>query len=266
MSVNSIGKVGRVQQTSIPSIEQERERRRLELNRTESFERGSSGVDLGAFKSTIDPATQASIDELYAGFSAETREQLQAQSEALGEALFGAVSSTGSGLSAAESAGSEVLTAYLAGKGSDDLRDVNQDFMFMALGGMESYLKGFADKVQSNTQVAKDTRTDLTELRDMLSDWPDNEKRTFSWTEVTYDEKGNPTVVKHENEELDKKGAEELQKKLELQLQTTTEMNEMAKFDLQAKYQDYQQAVQTLAGIQKQVYDDAMKIVNNLRA
>ncbi len=40
---------------------------------------------------------------------------------------------------------------------------------------------------------------------------------------------------------------------------------QLAQFDLQKVYQDYQRAVQTIADIQKTMHDDAMTIINNLK-
>jgi hypothetical protein len=60
-------------------------------------------------------------------------------------------------------------------------------------------------------------------------------------------------------------GAEAALARLDAQLKAATDGAQAAQFDLQKVYQDYQQAVATLAGIQKQVHDDAMKIIGNLK-
>jgi hypothetical protein len=60
-------------------------------------------------------------------------------------------------------------------------------------------------------------------------------------------------------------GAEAALARLDAQLKAATDGTQAAQFDLQKVYQDYQQAVATLAGIQKQVHDDAMKIIGNLK-
>jgi len=60
-------------------------------------------------------------------------------------------------------------------------------------------------------------------------------------------------------------GAETALARVEAQLKAATEASQAAQLDLQKVYQDYQQAVATLAAIQKQVHDDAVKIISNLR-
>lgn len=265
MAVTTLGKVDHVSsQLSTPQLEETRQRRHLDRETRESFERGS-GTDLSGYAPPLDAPTRASIEAFYGAYGPSERVALQAASLELGKALLNA-GPAGATSSALQEASATTLATYLTTTGSDDRAQTSQDFMRMALGGMEAYLRGFAEKVQANTGIAKELRTTLTELRDMLADWPAGaDKQHFTWTEVTYDDRGNPTLATKEAD-LTKQEAQQLLERLEEQLATTSEMSEIAKFDLQAKYQDYQQAVQTLAGIQKQVHDDASKIIHNLKA
>ena len=269
MAVNNVGRVGQVQAPA--TVEETRgpaQRRRLDLDQGSTFELGS-GADLGGFVSPLDAETQAGIASFYARFQPEQRAQLQAAGADLGAAILGGASgsgaATGTASSALEATTSEAMATYLATTGADSQSQVGQDFMWMAIGGMESYLKGFADKMQNALDLTNDLRTEGTELRDMLSNWPDGKTQSFTWKEVTFDDKGNPTVTEH-TQDLTKDQATELLAKLEDQQKSASDVSDLAKFDLQNKYQDYQQAVQTLAGIQKQTFDDAKAIINNLRA
>lgn len=73
-------------------------------------------------------------------------------------------------------------------------------------------------------------------------------------------------LVRGPEQQVNLSAAEAALARLEAQLKAATDTMRAAQFDLQKVYQDYQQAVSTLANIQKQVHDDAMKIISNLRA
>jgi hypothetical protein len=264
MAVSDVGRIDKIQTpTTVDEPPKAEARRRLELDRNESFERGSS-ADLRGFVSPVDPQTQASIASFYAAYTAEQQAQLQSASEQLGSALLNA-GGTGMTSSALQDATNTALATYLTTTGTDDLGRVSQSFMYLALGGMESYLAGFASKLKEINGIAQESRTEIMELQDMLKDWPDGQSQEFTWHTVSFDENGNPTVQTH-TETLSKEDAQKLLDDLNMQQQSIGDMSDMAKFDLQSKYQDYTQAVQTLAGIQKQTYDDAMKIIANLKA
>lgn len=265
MAVSSIGKLEQVRPSiAVGEAPQTEQRRRLELDRTSSFERASSTA-LGGFVSPVEPQTQAGISAFYAGLSAEQRPRLEAASLDLGQALLGA-GSAGTGSPALEEATATALATYVTTTGAEDYARISQDFMYMAMSGMESQLRDFTDRLSQNMELGQDLRTSCTELRDMLSDWPEGETQSFSWTEVTYDDENNPLVVRHEDEALTKDDAEKLLTTLETQLAGVSDVSELAKLDLQQVYQDYQQAVQTLTSIQKTMHDDAMKIVANMKA
>jgi len=118
-------------------------------------------------------------------------------------------------------------------------------------------------KIKAKNKLADKIRTDLTELRNELANWPDDgSTRTFSWTEV----KADGTVVRHENEALTKQQAQALMANLEEQLASVKEMSELAKFDLQKNLQDYQQALQTFSAILKDAHDQMMRTIQNLKA
>ena len=88
--------------------------------------------------------------------------------------------------------------------------------------------------------------TEVTELEDMLQDWPDGESRSFSWIEMTYDENGMAKVTEKSGT-LTKEQASGLLEDLKKAQANHADMSEMGKFNLQKHFQDYQQAVQTLA-------------------
>ena len=82
---------------------------------------------------------------------------------------------------------------------------------------------------------------------------------------MTFDEQGNMKVVQREGD-LNKAEAEALMKNLEQQLATLTDMNELQRFDLQQKVQDYQQGLNTLSGLLKAQHESMKAIIQNLKA
>src|SRR5690606_20490970 len=108
-------------------------------------------------------------------------------------------------------------------------------------------------------------RTDIMALQDELKDWPDGALKEFTWTEVSYDQDGNPTVTEHSGK-LTKEQAEGLLDKLNSQLSSANDISELKKFDLQRMYQDYQQGIGTLTAIMKDMHDTAKQMLNNMKA
>ncbi|MFC1611003.1 hypothetical protein ACFL6C_08595 [Myxococcota bacterium] len=159
------------------------------------------------------------------------------------------------------------LEVYMLSSGTDQADNAVQGVMFGAMVGIEQELGNFAKDFQNKLHLAGDVRTDITELRDELADWPDDgSKRSFSWTEVTFDENGKMIVTEHTNVALSKEDAQALMEKLEQQLATLTEMNDLQKFDLQRMTHDYQQALSTLSALLKSQHDSLMAIIRNVKS
>ncbi len=264
MAVNSVGRVEKVTgQIGLTDLEREEQRRRLDLNATESFERGSVGVDVSALSGLIDPQAQAVVAAQMAQLSADDRGKLEGASRKLGSALLSSgLSSTSDEV---EAASSEAVTTYLATTGAQDLADANHSFMYMAVTGLESVLGDLALDMKVYNGAKSELRTEVTELCDMVKNWPEGEKQSFSWIEVTKDKDGAP-VVSERTEELDKAGAEKLLAELETLSQNVGDDAQMFQLQLQQALEKVNENVSLLATIQKQMYDDAMKVLNNLRA
>jgi hypothetical protein len=264
MAVNHVDRIQRVQvPSSLPAAEQPRQRERLDLDQGEGFDSGTS-TDLGGYTPAADPQVQARLGVLYAGLSDDQAAKLRSSSASLGKALItaGASASTSSEV---QDTGASTLALWLAGAGSDANAATGDEFMSLAIGGMESYLADFAKNLKDGINLGKELRTYQTELQDMLSSWPAGKTQSFTWKEVVFDSKGGYTVVE-KSADLTKDQAKQLLDKLGEQGKSLSDTNDLAKYDLQQKYQDYTQAVQTLAGIQSQVYLDAMKVIGNLKA
>jgi hypothetical protein len=266
MAVNSIGRVAETRETSRVNEEQRAEySRRLELSQQSWFD-GGSKADLSGFVSPLDADTKAGIADLYAGVSETDRAKLESAGKQMGAALLSAGGKTATTSSAFKEAETNALVTYVTTTGADKANQVAQGFFYMALSGAESYLRSFANRVNYVNGVNRDLRTEITELRDMLTDWPEGATQTFSWKEVTFDAEGKPTTVSHTNEKLTKEQADSLLDKLEGMQASCSEVKQLAEFDLQKCNQDYSQAVNTLADIQKQMHDDAKAVIANLKS
>ena len=132
--------------------------------------------------------------------------------------------------------------------------------------GVETDLGEFARMVQGKTKLAGELRTDMTELRNAISEWPEGGgKQYFEWTEVKYDKDGNMSVTEHKGE-LTKGEAENKLKDLEEQQGTLRDMTEMDKFQLQQMTHDYQQAMNTLTAMLKNMHDTMKATIANVKA
>ncbi len=273
-TVNTNLRVDKVSQHEVQAPQLEEQRRRLNLDSGDRLDRGRqlARFDFSTFHGPMSPEDQAGVAGLFSSFKGDQAALRNASLE-LGTQLMspGAIStnpttgavSMSSGL---QGASSSAMTMYLTGSGADAQNSATQGFMYMALGGMEAQLGGFAETVKFNTQIVKEMRTEITELQEELTNWPNpDEERHFTWIEVTYDAAGTPTVTEKSGN-LNKAEAEALKGKLDSQMSNANDIGALKQFELQKLYQDYTQGVSTLAAIIKSTHDDLMKIVNNMKA
>jgi hypothetical protein len=272
----NIQRVGQVQGQRVDEQrEVERLERRLNLFTSSSFERAralsfSDGTRVDV--PTMSEEDRQTAGQIFASVSAGSQPQVQAAFDSLAAAIFDEAKKNPQGVAVGSfSAGltgqlNQTTELFMVGTGKAQADQAIQGVMFGAMIGIEQDLGNFAQDVQDRLNLAGTVRTDITELRNELSDWenPDEEK-TFTWTEVTFDEAGN-MHVETKTDNLTKAEAEELLKKLELELNTLGDMNEMMKFDLQQKTHDYQQALNTLSGLLKASHDSLMAIIRNIKA
>lgn len=112
---------------------------------------------------------------------------------------------------------------------SEGAREASDDPMAMATDVMlENYseasqdLQDMADDVQSQTEMKKSTREEISMLQDELSDWPDGETREITYTD--WEKQADGTYVKVEKTEImTKDQAENLMEKMEQNFQDTDE-------------------------------------------
>jgi hypothetical protein len=212
------------------------------------------------------------VGKLFANVPADQQQALQGSFDSLARAIYQEGSSNPSGIeigsfsSGLVSQLGQTFEQYMVTTGVQESDGALQGVMFGAMVGIEQDLGSFAQDLQNKLNLAGELRTDITEIRTELGDWPDaDEKRAFSWTEVATDDNGNVSVTQKTGE-LTKAEAETLLGKLEMQLTSLTELNEMQKFDLQTKTHDYQQALSTLSNLLKSQHDSLMAIIRNLKA
>jgi hypothetical protein len=261
------------ERVQLQQVDLEKTQYRLNLFNLNSFERvGSVSLSDG---SRIDIPSMNDSDReaaarLFGSVPQEKRAMLDQASQDLGKALYeesrknlpiGSV--TSSSAMSALTAAAQAYTTANATVGSPETNQAFMGTMYMGLVGLEGDLEVKARDLEGKNKLADEIRTDLTELRTELADWPDDgSKRAFSWTEV----KADGTIVKHENELLTKDQAKALMGNLEESLSSVRDMTETAKFDLQKNLQDYQQALQTFSGILKDSHEQMMRTIANLKA
>lgn len=176
------------------------------------------------------------------------------------------------------SGSSDALAGFIDKMGDNPSQDQQQIF-YLALGGMENELRQYAERAQNATNLEKKLRVLITELRELA---PSGEQKAEfpqeMFDECTAVQEAIVSMIREEQRyEIalsisvkagDMLGSAEWQGvigELESWRDTVHDYGELSKYDLQSTYQDYAQAVQTLAGIQKQMYDDAMIILNNFK-
>lgn len=177
-----------------------------------------------------------------------------------------------------KSGSSDALAAYIDAMGDSPSQD-QKDLFYLALSGMENELSQYAERMQKATDLEREVRILIAEVRELA---PGGDEKVAFPQEIHAACVDLQTAIvsmfrEEQNYEMaislsvkagDALGSEEWQGvigELDSWRDSLRDYEELAQFDLQTLYQDYSQAVQTLAGIQKQMHDDAMKILDSIR-
>lgn len=249
------------------------EPRRLNLHQLSSFERVSS-VAFADGSQVIIPHMSASdaatATAIFAKANPDARLRLEAAVLGLADAIKAEVQGNPGGLKSSVSSGltgalNQTLEVFMVDSLPVMHGEVVQGIMFGAMAGIEQDVADFAHMVQGNQEAAAELRTDITELREMISDWPEGSTQHFTWHECESMPDGSVRVVEKEGE-LTKDQAVALMDKLESQKTNITETTEMQKFDLQTMTHNYQQGLQVLSELMKAQHDSLMRIIQNAKA
>ncbi len=172
---------------------------------------------------------------------------------------LGAVSS---GIKSAFDASAQTYAKNVPGASQEDA--INGTIA-IAMTRVEGDVADFAKQVMARTEAAKNSRLDMTELKDALSDWPDDgSKRAFSWTEFSV-ENGQTQSIEHSNIMLSKEEAQNKVSELSRQVDSLSGLMEMDKFELQQRTEVMTQAFAILSAIFKDSHDQAKGMIGNLR-
>ncbi|MBI3178313.1 MAG: hypothetical protein HYZ27_01550 [Deltaproteobacteria bacterium] len=273
----TLERVGQVQNRALvyEGAQSQELRVRLSLFNASEFQRVSavqfqdgSGISIP----TMSEQDRTTVAHLFGGVPLDQQAAVQEAANRLAAALYveGATNAegvkVGSFSSGVTAALGEAATIYGTATKGGAIDQQMQGTMFMALAGLEGDLQDFAVNVRGKLALVKELRTDITELRDAVANWPEGvEKQKFSWREVTIDEAGNVKVVER-SEYLTKEQAAQKADSLEEMKNSLQDLTEMDKFDLQRMTQDYQQAVNTLSALLKSNHDSLKSIIGNLKA
>lgn len=254
---------------------QQQIRRRLELHRDNSFERGAS-VTLADGKRVDLPQGNseqvATLARHYEGLGADGRQAFEQVSASFAAALGEEVKSnptavTGQVSSSFTATTTGAVQGFVAVGGATTESEAYEAIMVGSITYLESDLADFANEVKARTDLGREARTDISELRDAITDWPeDGSTQSFSWTEVKFTQDGGYETVAHRDEPLTKQQATTLMEKLDMQRASISEMTEMMRFDMQQKYERYQQALTVLSNILKEQHNTMMHTINNTKA
>ncbi|MEL6340934.1 MAG: hypothetical protein AAFP04_01045 [Myxococcota bacterium] len=206
--------------------------------------------------------------------SPESRALINQAVEELTSAIYTSVPTIGAGASATEVASGlteqydESLEVFHTHSGHTQRDAATREFMYASLYTFEQDVAEFSLMVQTNTNQARETRTEITELREMLSEWPDEPKdatEEFTYTKVTFNDDGSITT-EQVTEHLKKGDAENLLTELEAQKESLSELTELQTFDLQQMAQNLDQARQLVSEILQNQHSTRQAMINNMKA
>ncbi len=284
MAINRIEQLQRT--TALPTGEAEQQQRqaRLELNTQSSFERGSdSDFDPANFQPAFSDDQRRLATERFVALAIEDQKALDLQvgriangisrvrdgsstAAEVGADFTSALTTYNSALSSSNQAKLHTQTSNLTPRGNGTNGEVT-DIMIRVMGRVEDKVRDFAMDLQGKLNMKGELRTELTEVRDMVANWPEGvETQALSWTEYKVDSKTGEVTAETHTEELTKDQALALQGRLEAQLETLSDVTQMQQFELQQKYQDQQEAMQTLSEILRSMHDTMKNTIANVKA
>ena len=157
--------------------------------------------------------------------------------------------------------GTALETLGLNGK---EQGDAVRTVMAMGMGSVNDDLAGYAYKVQGKTNQASETRDEIRDLRDVISDdeWP----QEFDYTEMSFDEQGNMTIETKTVTLNSKEDAENLLGDLEGKLNSLRDFTEMDTLELQNMYQEQQRVMNIFTAILEMMHKTQQAMINNLKA
>ncbi len=232
----------------------------------------ASGGGATGLSTSISAASQGRAARALDALDSDQRAALQQSARRIADAIVGRGESVPakdlSRVSAALNTESAATVDSILKDGAEideqGLEDAANAVMVVAFGEVEGDLGRLAATTKAAVDAKKDIRVTITELREELADadapWPIE----FEWTEYEIDDDGNITKVTQQAS-LTKAEAEALLSNMELQLDTTSERNEMFQFDLQRAIERQGQLTNTLTAIIKQMHDTMMATIRNIR-
>jgi hypothetical protein len=280
MAINRIDQLQRT--TAVPTAEDSQLGRsaRLELNTESSFERGSdSDFDPANFQSNF---TDDQRREAQQRFSSLPLEDQKAVDTAITKVHLGLAGVRNGTTTTAEVGASfiEGLSTYSSAlyavrglpaanrtvRGSGGSGEVT-DIMVRVMGRVEDNVAQFAIDLQGKINMKTELRTQLAEVRDMVANWPEGQDtQTFTWTSYDVDSSTGKVTESVHTQELTREEALALQERMQSQLDTLSDITQMQQFELQQKYQEQQEAMQTLSEILRSMHDTMKNTIANVKA
>lgn len=157
----------------------------------------------------------------------------------------------------------EMVARVNAAQGDDEKM---QMVLLNSTAGIYERMTSLAQNVKFKVDTQRELRTDIAELRNLISEWPEGvEKQTITYHKTTVDDAGN-VKVEEVTESVTKAEATSRMEGLEGQLQSVSELTELQRLDLQDVVQKESQIFQMLSSLFKNQHETLRGIIQNLRA
>jgi len=217
-------------------------------------------------------ADEERVERIFSRASPDKRVELERSMSKLGGAALEEAAAAPAGGDLGQASGAlthstvDAYTKYVLTTGSDKHAETTQGFMKAAVGGVETYLQDFFGGLQKKQAAGAEVRTDVTELRGMIGEWPaDGSPQHFTYRELETGKDGSVKLVEHEAT-LTRDQAQSLVGKLEQEIETAGTVTLMDQNKLQVMVNKYQQAITTLSNIIKSRDEQLRSVISNIRA
>jgi hypothetical protein len=275
-------------------------KKRLELNRVSTFERGSSHLDLSAITNPTQSTREKEIEEekqvvrlrdgseleipqlpsdmkdaikaMFAKRSPEDQARLKDVARPLGALAFDhaqALATGGADLQRITSAltqqTQQTYEVSMVTTRSQKHEEAMQDASLAGMWSVETNMYDAIGKFYREEELSREVVTDVHELKDMLAAWPEGQSQTFTYNEVYTDENGVKQLRK-KTVTLTREEAEKLLRELEVVADDLGTLSAIEQVSMQKLTHEYQQAMTTISNIMKTFEENLKGIIQNVKA
>jgi hypothetical protein len=218
-------------------------------------------------------ADRQRAEAFLAGLPPAHRSRMEQAAVTLGDEAWAAAAAAPEGVvldtasSGLQSAANNTFESWLVTQGEEGASADNNSLIVTSVWGVEKSLYNFLGDASARDKAGSEIRTAITELEEMLADWPDDgSTQLFSYNEIVVGADGSVSMIEHKNVPLTKEQAQELLSELNTRLDSLSVFTNRDEMMLQMMVHKYQQVTNAISNILKNTDETRRGIISNVKA